>query len=417
MISIITPTHRITPNLTELFETIVAQTYTDWEWVICLNNGASDKDIPDAINKHKKVLIFDLADVGDSVGHVKREAFKRGGSDILLEVDHDDLLHPECLQKVAEAFEDEEVGFVYSNALLYDQRGEDKLFYNQLNGWNDDWQEFRGDMYYTPHSFEPTSRSLSYIWYAPDHVRAWRASVYDSIGGHDKNYEVADDHELLCRTYLNTKMVHIPEVLYYYRITGQENTYLERNSSIQDKTKEVFLKYARRLAEHDANKAGLLKVDIGGGLYPYPDYTTIDQREEADITCDLNEGIPLPDNSVGVLNASHVIEHLRDPVKTMSEIHRVLCDGGWAFIDVPSTDGRGAWQDPTHVSFWNENSFWYYTRKEQAQFIDNTTIRFQSFRLETVFESEWHRQHNIPVVKAVLCAVKSDERRPHILEI
>jgi hypothetical protein len=101
----------------------------------------------------------------------------------------------------------------------------------------------------------------------------------------------------------------------------------------------------------------------------------------------------------------------------MSEIHRVLCDGGWAFIDVPSTDGRGAFQDPTHVSFWNENSFWYYTRRQQAQFIDNTTIRFQAFRLETLFESEWDKQHNIPVVKAVLCAVKSDERRPHTLEI
>ena len=95
---------------------------------------------------------------------------------------------------------------------------------------------------------------------------------------------------------------------------------------------------------------------------------TIDQ-EGADITCDLNDGIPLPDNSVGVINASHVIEHLRDPIKTMREIHRVLAHGGWAFIEVPSTDGRGAWQDPTHVSFWNEHSFWYYTNKSKAEFI------------------------------------------------
>jgi SAM-dependent methyltransferase len=212
-------------------------------------------------------------------------------------------------------------------------------------------------------------------------------------------------------------MKHVPETLYVYRLLdNNDNTFLKRNEEIQIKTRELFNKYARTLAEHDADKAGLLKIDLGGGLYPYPGYTTIDQ-EGADIVYDLNNGIPLPDNSVGVINASHVIEHLKDPVKTMSEIHRVLCDGGWAFIDVPSTDGRGAWQDPTHVSFWNENSFWYYTRRQQAQFIDNTTIRFQPFRLETIFESEWEKQHNIPVVKAVLCAVKSDERRPHTLEI
>lgn len=416
--SIITPTHKITPFLEELYQSIVSQTYTDWEWNISLNGGASEKDIPDSISKNEKVIITDSKVYFDGVGAAKNHAFMRASGDILVEVDHDDILHEKCLEKLAEAFEDDSVGFVYTDDLVYDQTEGQKLFYDKVHGWNEDWMEFRGEEYFAPKSFPPTSRSLSYIWYAPDHVRAWRASVYRELGGHDPSLQICDDHELLIRTYLHTKMVHVPETLYYYRIHGKEdNTYLKRNEEIQQKTKDLFLQYARTLAEHDADKAGLLKVDIGGGLFAYPGYTTIDQREEADITCNLDDGIPLPDNSVGVLNASHVIEHLKDPVKTMSEIHRVLCDGGWAFIDVPSTDGRGAWQDPTHVSFWNENSFWYYTRRQQAQFIDNTTIRFQAFRLETIFESEWWRQHNIPVVKAVLCAVKSDERRPHTLEI
>jgi len=415
--SIITPSHRITSHLEELYDSIVSQTYKDWEWILYLNGEADKKDLPNKIVRNKRVRIIESGVKTDNVGKVKHEAFHMGTGDILVEVDHDDLLHEKCLEALAEEFSDDKVGFVYTNCLIYDTRGGDKIFYNEDCGWNNDWMEFRGEEYYAPDTFEPTSRSMSYLWYAPDHVRAWRGSVYRAIGGHDASYEVADDADLLCRTYLATKMVHIPETLYYYRVVGDDNTYVRRNKELQQGIKEVFLKYARTLAEHDADKAGLLKVDIGGGLFAYPGYTTIDQREEADITCNLDDGIPLPDNSVGVLNASHVIEHLKDPVKTMSEIHRVLCDGGWAFIDVPSTDGRGAFQDPTHVSFWNENSFWYYTRRQQAQFIDNTTIRFQAFRLETLFESEWDRQHNIPVVKAVLCAVKSDERRPHTLEI
>jgi hypothetical protein len=32
-------------------------------------------------------------------------------------------------------------------------------------------------------------------------------------------------------------------------------------------------------------------------------------------------------------------------------------------ILVPSTDGRGAFQDPTHVSFWNANTFAYFSRQ------------------------------------------------------
>ena len=125
-------------------------------------------------------------------------------------------------------------------------------------------------------------------------------------------------------------MCRVPEPLYIYRITG-DNTYLERNAAIQTKTVELQRQYAYQLAERDADLNGLLKVDIGGGLFPKPGYMTIDQ-EGADITCDLNEGIPLPDNSVGVINASHVIEHLRDPIKTMREIHRVLAHGGWASL-------------------------------------------------------------------------------------
>ena len=174
-----------------------------------------------------------------------------------------------------------------------------------------------------------------------------------------EDLSICDDHELMIRTYMVTKMHHVKKPLYIYRVTG-DNTWLERNENIQTETVRLFNENAYALAERDANLRGLLKVDMGGGLFPRPGYLTIDQ-EGADITCDLNEGIPLQDNSVGILNASHVIEHLRDPIKTMREIHRVLAHGGWAMIEVPSTDGRGAWQDPTHVSFWNEHSFWYYT--------------------------------------------------------
>jgi SAM-dependent methyltransferase len=211
-------------------------------------------------------------------------------------------------------------------------------------------------------------------------------------------------------------MCHIPKVLYLYRITG-DNTWLERNQAIQTTTVQLFNQYAQKLAEKDADIQGLYKVDIGGGLNPYPGYMSIDLRDSADIKADLNDGIPLPDNSVGVLHASHIIEHLHDKQKIMSEIHRVLAHGGWAFIEVPSTDGRGAFQDPTHVSYWNENSFLYYTDAYLGTFIDNKDIYFQSFRLDTHFPNEWLKKLNVCVTSAWLVAVKPGGRRlPHLLK-
>ena len=84
---------------------------------------------------------------------------------------------------------------------------------------------------------------------------------------------------------------------------------------------------------------------------------------------------------------------------------------GWAFIEVPSTDGRGAFQDPTHVSFWNENSFTYYTEAGRAAYIRNKDVRFQSYRVETLFHNEDMKHQNIPVTIAWLVAIKNDDVR------
>lgn len=405
--SIISPSHKNTPYLQELYESLCAQTYENWEWVLWLNGKFKRSKLSPEIENDERVKIYECKEKNPNVGFHKNKAFHLGSGDVVVEVDHDDMITPDCLEELNKAYQDESVGFVFSDVAVYD---DNFVPYNEQHGWSYYFYNFRGKDRYVMNSWRPTSQSLAYIWYAPDHVRSWRKSVYEEIGGHNVDLSICDDHELMIRTYLKTKMYHIKKPLYIYRVYG-ENTYLQRNADIQTKTVDLYKEYAYQLAEKDADDRGLLKVDIGGGLYPRAGYLTVDQ-EGGDITCDLNEGIPLPDNSVGVINASHVLEHLRDPIKSMREIHRVLAHGGWAMIEVPSTDGRGAWQDPTHVSFWNEHSFWYYTNKDKAIFIRNSDIRFQTYRLET-----WEMAPHIPVVTAWLTAIKDEERLPGVLGI
>ncbi len=408
--SIITATHLKNAFLYELYQSLTEQTYTDWEWVLWLNGGASRTLVDSAIVNDPRVKIYECNENNTCVGFNKHNAFMKGEGDILVEVDHDDLLLPNCLEELKQAFENNsDVGFVYSNDINWHMKDEFTP-YNPYYGWEHETFKWREKEYYSMISFAPSSHSVAFIWYAPDHVRAWRTDLYRKIGGHDPKLDICDDHELMIRTYLATKMHHISKPLYVYRITGN-NTWLERNKAIQERTVELFHKHAWDLAVKDARDRNLMVVDLGGGINPKPGCTTLD-LEGGDITCDLNEGIPLPDNSVGVLNASHLVEHLNDKHKIMSEIYRVLADGGWAFIEVPSTDGRGAFQDPTHVSYWNENSFWYYTRKDKARFIRNDTIRFQDFRLDTIW---W--EDKIAVTNAWLVAVKENKRRPHPVKI
>lgn len=390
-LSIITPTHN--PKfLGELHASILANDHQDWEWIILENNGADITPFDD-----DRIRLIGSKVNSTNVGALKKEACSHASGEAIVEVDHDDIITPDCLSKIAKAFEDSRIGFVYSdNAKLSD----DFRPYDPRWGWTYKHFDWQGKKLIAMNSQPLTPARLGYIWYAPDHVRAWRKSAYDFVGGHDENLAICDDLDLMHKLYLVTEFKHIPEVLYVYRITG-DNTWLERNKAIQEKTVEIYDQNILQLSRRYAALHGLAMIDLCGGFNKPDGFMSID-LENGDIRADLNAGIPLPDNSCGVVRAFDALEHLTDKKKIMEEIHRVLAPGGILLSQTPSTDGRGAWQDPTHVSFWNENSFWYWTRPEQMQYINNTDCQFFESTLRTIFPSKWHKGNNICYAQAFL---------------
>ena len=55
----------------------------------------------------------------------------------------------------------------------------------------------------------------------------------------------------------------------------------------------------------------------------------------ADILCDVNSSIPIPDSSFDTIICSDVLEHLHSPSKTLLEIARLLRPGGRLLLNVP----------------------------------------------------------------------------------
>ena len=105
-----------------------------------------------------------------------------------------------------------------------------------------------------------------------------------------------------------------------------------------------------------------LRIDLGCGHWKPEGFIGVDcsPNPKVDVIADLNKRFPFADNSVEVVRGHDVVEHLSDRIHTMNEIWRIAKPNAIIDILVPSTDGRGAFQDPTHVSFWNINSFRYY---------------------------------------------------------
>lgn len=403
-VSIFTPTNN-TKHLRECYDSIKEQDFH--EWVILLNGAAQPMDFGDG-----RVRYFRAPEsAAGNVGALKKIACGECTGDILLEVDHDDILTPDAVSEVVRAFETTGCGFVYSNtAEFMDQTRTASARYGTQYGWTFRPFGFKGMELFEAVTPPPLPTNVSRIWYAPNHLRAWRKDVYDSVGGHNPELEVLDDQDLLCRTYLATEMHHIDKCLYVYRVTG-DNTYLAQNQRIQDGVYPLYHKYILSMAIKWAASQGKTCLDFGGRFHDKPSLQSVDLKD-ADIVTDLNEPWPFADNSVGVIVANDILEHLKNPIHVMKEAHRVLCHGGLFLTSTPSTDGRGAFQDPTHVSFWNQNSFWYYTRKETAAYID-TPVRFQDVNTDTLFYSEWHRTNNIPYVRAHLLALKEGGERIH----
>jgi glycosyltransferase involved in cell wall biosynthesis len=383
--SIITPTHN-TKHLKELEYSILSQIYNDWEWIILLNNGATYKSLD------SRVKIFTCPFESTSVGALKKYACSLATGEIIVEVDHDDMLTPDCLKELTKPYKDNEIGFVYSRDAMLGEFTPYSTYY----GWTYDTFDWQGKLLYAMHNQPLYPGRLGQIYFAPDHVRSWRKSIYDEIGGHNEELKICDDLDLMHRLYMVTKFYFINKVLYIYRIDGN-NTWLKNIEDIGAKNGELYMKNIINLCTRFCEINDVLKIDLCGGFNKPEGFMSID-KENGDIYADLDEGIPLPDNSVGVVRAFDALEHVKDKEKIMAEIHRVLIPGGMLISQTPSTDGRGAWQDPTHVSFWNENAFWYWTKKEFMQYIRNDKVKFRESYLTSAFLSDWHRTYNIPYV-------------------
>ncbi len=403
--SVFTPSHNL-DRIDRAIESLANQSFKDFEWVICLNGKAKeskDQLIEKLNNKNIKHKVFCYHSNTDKIGLLKKICCAQSNAELLVELDHDDELSPDCLEEISKYHEKHDADFYYSDNIDIDEStGESLTPYSSDFGWN----------YYTCNrtgmnvikAFPPDPLAFSYIWYAPNHVRVWKKKFYDSIGGHNENLDVLDDHELLCRTYIHGSVVYIPKPLYIYHRHEDNTCYGEKNDKIQKLTVQLHDNFTQDLVSKWCDIHNLKKVDlcchnqkpedfVGVDIYPYDD---------VDVVCDLNKpDWPFEDGSVGLFRLQDAIEHLKDPILTMKEIHRCLAPHGWALIEVPSTDGRGAFQDPTHVSFWNSNSFWYYTKAQQAQFI-NTPVKFQLNRLENYYPSDWHKTHLITYTKAHL---------------
>jgi predicted SAM-dependent methyltransferase len=149
-------------------------------------------------------------------------------------------------------------------------------------------------------------------------------------------------------------------------------------------------------------------LNLGCGLRKLGGFVNIDKREcvNPDVVLDIEaDGLKLwDDDSIEYVIASDFLEHIHidRTMFVIDEIWRVLRHEGVFEHLTPSTQGFGAFQDPTHVSFWNPNSWLYYCNEDYRK-LYNTRANFLVAKLEHRETSHdmsiWHTYGLMKAVK------------------
>ncbi|RPH38349.1 methyltransferase domain-containing protein [bacterium] len=147
-----------------------------------------------------------------------------------------------------------------------------------------------------------------------------------------------------------------------------------------------------------------MKLNLGACDRAIPGYLSVDIAPPADVVADLSKPWPWENDSVEAVKAYQVFEHIADSIHVMNELWRVCRKGALVEIEVPSAShGAGAFQDPTHKSFWTKNTFQYFEdgAAERERFGERYGIMAR-FKVRNVREREGRGALREGVV--ILCA-------------
>jgi Glycosyltransferases, probably involved in cell wall biogenesis len=203
--SIIVPLYN-TPisYLIDMVRSCCSQVYRNWElWIV----DGSDSD-HEMIKEYMEKLVvsdrrirYQKIEKNRGIAENTNIALKMAKGEYFLLLDHDDMLHPRALYEYAEVIQRQEADFVYCDEMVF--RGKIKNIIA---------------FHFKPDFAIDNLRGNNYIC----HLAAFSRNLYEKAGGMRKEYDGAQDYDLILRLAEQAEnIIHIPRILYFWRSHGQ----------------------------------------------------------------------------------------------------------------------------------------------------------------------------------------------------
>jgi glycosyltransferase involved in cell wall biosynthesis len=255
LISYFTPIYNLGNKLKQTYQSLQNQTNSNWEWVLVNDStdGGTTLKVAEEIAKNdNRVKLYDFrVKSGGIVGESKYRAACLTSGEVLVEFDHDDYLMPTATQTMVDALlKYPECGFYYTDCTEIDANW-NSLTYG--DGFAFGYGHYRDEIVFGKPmkvcvSLNINPKTIRHIVGVPNHIRAWRRDVYFNIGGHNRRLSIADDYELVIRTFLNTKMLRINKLEYLQFIHSDGgNTHNLSRADIQRRVRTISAHYNEKM--------------------------------------------------------------------------------------------------------------------------------------------------------------------------
>lgn len=214
-VSVIIPVYNGSQYLVEAVQSVLAQTYQDYEVIVADDGSAADspRDVLKQFGDKIKLLEFPHR----GICATRNEAIQNSHGELIALLDSDDVWLPSKLElQVAYLDEHPEYALVYSYSTNFTNESKDEVALVKK-------VDFEGDIFvdlFTKNSFANSTIIM-------------RRSVFDEVGGYDESLRAMEDYELNLRIARKYKIGRVPESLLRRRIhpgsfytSGYDNQYI-----------------------------------------------------------------------------------------------------------------------------------------------------------------------------------------------
>lgn len=199
--SILTPVFETPADvLAAMLASVRKQRFDDWE--LCLVDDRSvsahvQEMLAAAERQDSRIRVLTRAENGGIVA-ASNDALAMARGEFIALLDHDDTLHPDALEIVAEAIDGApDVDYLYTDEDKIDAAG-----HHLGPFFKPDWSPER-------------MRTQMYTC----HLSVLRRSLVEEVGGFDPEFEGSQDWDLVLRvTEKARRVVHVPRILYHWRM-------------------------------------------------------------------------------------------------------------------------------------------------------------------------------------------------------